>query len=159
MRLFGLIRDPRDAIASQFELWGPLVPDDSPRRRERQWLDNYRHLAELRERLYVPIFRYEDLSSAPSCYVPMLFHFCGLREIPSTYDHLKPTSVGRYWYSLNPAIRRWKMSPSFQQHLREFGYTEIEFLERVSLFLSTLPKNIRRQLGTVKRTLDIGVSD
>ena len=47
VRLFAMIRDPRDAIASQYTLWRHHVEGDSPSRREQLWLEKYAHLETL----------------------------------------------------------------------------------------------------------------
>ncbi len=122
VRLFAFIRDPRDAITSQFELWGGRVADDSPSRRERAWLAKYDHLAELQQELDIPVFRYEDFAAASACYAPMLFAHCGVAHVPESYAHIRPTSVGRYYASAYWPIRRWRFSEPFQHHLREYGY-------------------------------------
>ncbi|MGQ9574247.1 MAG: sulfotransferase family protein [Thermoguttaceae bacterium] len=122
VRVFALIRDPRDAISSQYELWHRCAPADAPEKRKAAWLDQYAHLEQLRRRHQIPLVRYEDLASRPEQYAPMLYRFCGLRDVPATYRHLRPTSINRYSMSRNPRIRRWKMSPQFIQHLTAYGY-------------------------------------
>lgn len=124
VRFFSMIRDPRDAITSQFELWHDLVDKDSPERRENVWLQQYQRLEKLQSNLaYIPLFRYEDLTSAPSCYLPMVFKHCGISHLPESYNHLKPTSVGRYLKSAQSSIKEWKFSDAFKFHLRKYGYS------------------------------------
>ena len=122
VRLFALIRDPRDAITSQYELWNSVVENDSPKRRELLWLEKYNNLEKLQKHAHIPLFRYEDFSCAPSCYAPMLFHHCDCANIPETYKHIRPTSIGRYFESTNPEIRAWKFGKEFTLHLKKYGY-------------------------------------
>ncbi|MFQ5422287.1 MAG: sulfotransferase [Anaerolineae bacterium] len=122
VRLFAFIRDPRDAITSQFELWGRRRKEDSPARRERAWLDKYAHLLELQQQATIPLYRYEDFAAAPACYAPQLFRHCGVADDPAAYAHIRPTSVGRYFASASWPVRRWRFSPAFRRHLAQFGY-------------------------------------
>ena len=66
VRFFAFIRDPRDAITSQYELWRTNVKSESPKKRELAWLAKYHHLEDLQEKLYIPVFRYEDFFSSAS---------------------------------------------------------------------------------------------
>lgn len=133
VRIFAMIRDPRDAIASQFENWRRHVKDDSPERREAMWLEHYRRLervqSEFEDRFGragafggIPLFRYEDFSAAPRCYAPMIFRHCGLPDLPESYAHVRPTHVGRYSLSRDPAVRDWVFSAAFVTHLARHGY-------------------------------------
>jgi len=120
VRIFAFIRDPRDAITSQYILFGK----DSPKKREARWLEKYRHLEELEQRYEtIPLFKYEDFSQSPSLYAPMIFKLCGLSDYPHSYDHIRPTNIGRYSISDIPKIRKWKMSEEFIEHLKKHGYS------------------------------------
>jgi len=120
VRIFAFIRDPRDAITSQYILFGK----DSPKKREARWLEKYGHLEELEQRYEtIPLFRYEDFSQSPSLYAPMIFKLCGLSDYPHSYDHIRPINIGRYSISDNPKIRKWKMSEEFIEHLKKHGYS------------------------------------
>ena len=154
VRLFALIRDPRDAITSQYERWKGLVEDDSPKRREMDWLEKYRHLEELqRELAGIPLFQYEDFSSAPSCYAPILLRHCGCSVVPQSYDHIKPTSIGRYSASILPAIRRWRFDEEFKRHLENYGYRspQLSFSERVNVTVRLLKGNLKREMRSMRR--------
>lgn len=123
VRIFAVIRDPRDVITSQYELWNNVVNDDSPKKREDNWLKKYGHLERLRSQSKtIPLFKYEHFASTPVCYAAMMFYFCGLEDCPQSYSHIKPTSVNRYKASISPAIRKWKMSSAFKEHLEKYGY-------------------------------------
>lgn len=160
VRLFAFIRDPRDAITSQYELWRFRVEDDSPGRREVRWLRSYRLLEELQAGFAdIPLFRYEDFSAAPACYAPMLFRHCGISVDPDSYSHIRPTSVGRYSGSILPRIRTWKFSEEFKQHLEKYGYPspQLPFFSRVRTTVKLLKGNIGRELWAVreKRRLEM----
>jgi hypothetical protein len=67
VRCFAFIRDPRDTITSQYELWRHQVPGDSPARHERQCLEKYRNLAAFPQRLSpLPPFRYDEFAADPA---------------------------------------------------------------------------------------------
>lgn len=149
IRLFALIRDPRDAITSQHELWGAALQRSYLSKREASWLDRFIHLDEIQRNFgYIPVFRYEDIAKAPNCYIPMIFHYCEIKQCPQTYCHIKPTSIGRYRYSINYKVRNWKMSYAFKRHLIRFGYrnNDEKFVIKLIRFLQMLPGNIRREI-------------
>lgn len=158
VRIFAVIRDPRDAITSQYELFTAQFKESSPKIHEELWIDRYTHLEEIRKSIgYLPIFRYEDFSAAPSCYAPIIFNFCGIRHLSYTYDHIKPTNIGRKPASLYPGIRRWKMSKPFKQHLEKYGYLDkgeniiIELLR----FFKMLPGNMYRVIVSIVKIWNI----
>jgi hypothetical protein len=120
VRIFAFIRDPRDAITSQYILFG----GDTPKKREARWLEKYYHLEELEQRFEtIPLFRYEDFSQSPSFYAPLIFKLCGLLDYPHSYNHIRPINIGRYSLSDNPKIRTWKFSEEFIAHLKKYGYS------------------------------------
>jgi len=49
VRIFAIIRNPGDAITSQYELWASQFKIASPETRARIWLDQYTHLEELQK--------------------------------------------------------------------------------------------------------------
>ena len=149
VRIFSFIRDPRDAITSQYELWHSFVENDSPKRREIAWLDKYNHIEELENKFGdIPVFRYEDFTRAPSTYAPQLYKLCGTKDIPDTYAHIRPVSVGRYSASINFKIRRWNMGQDFKNHLKKYGYKtpQLAFTQKAKPFLIMLPRNIYRAI-------------
>jgi hypothetical protein len=153
VRLFAFIRDPRDAITSQYEQWKNMVEDDSPKKRELAWLEKYQHLELIQKIFYVPLFRYEDFSSAPSCYAYNLLQHCGVSVLPETYGHIKPTSVGRYSISPLPAIRTWKFGPEFIFHLRKYGYKTPQFsiLELPGVYAGMYGPKIKRRISSFRK--------
>lgn len=158
VRIFAMIRDPRDAITSQYELFTAQFKGISPKKHEKLWIDRYAHLEEIQNKIgYLPIFRHEDFSAAPSCYAPIIFNFCGVRHLPYTYDHIKPTSVGRKSASLYTGIRRWKMSKQFKEHLVKYGYQDIEdtIVKELLRFIRMLPGNISRVILSIVKTWNI----
>ncbi len=124
VRIFAFIRDPRDAITSQFEIWEGCPGNESPKSLEIAWLQKYNHLEELQISYeFISVFRYEDFSRAPVCYAPMIYNFCGLQDAHNSYSHIRPTSINRYSISLNSHIRKWQMSEEFKAHLLKYGYS------------------------------------
>jgi hypothetical protein len=148
VRVFAFIRDPRDAITSQYERWRRTVPDDSPERRERRWLEAYANLARFRERVEpLPLYRYEDFAARPEVHAPALLAHCGLPDHPEAWAHVRPTSLGRYSASILPSIRRWRFTPELRAHLREHGYPEPQLppLARARLLAGMLPSALARE--------------
>lgn len=145
VRMFAMVRDPRDTIASQFETLGRgryegyekgprdamykrflHLSQDCPPARERHWLEKHRHLEDLlRNGEDIPVFRYEDLSAAPVCYIPMMFKHCGVRNIDCTYSEMRPVHVGRYENSAHPEIRNWDLSLEMKAVLKRYGYLDV----------------------------------
>lgn len=122
VRFIGLVRDPRDVIASQFTLWSHLVPGDTPRAREDRWVEQYEHLESLRQLFHIPVFRYEDLAAAPGCYAPMICQHCGLSDAPESYRHIRPVNVGRHRKELRPELRAWAPGHRFRWAMERYGY-------------------------------------
>ena len=94
----------------------------------------------------IPIFRYEDIAQAPRCYIPMIFSHCGVAHVAEAYAHIKPVSIGRYSASLSPAIRRWRFTPLFEQHLRDYGYPvpQSNAIHRAGLTVRMFKENVWR---------------
>ena len=152
VRLFAFIRDPRDAITSQYELWRGTKGYQSPCEQEQIWLKKYNHLDELHSMFGdIPIFRYEKFASDPATYATDLLRHCGCAVIPQCYEHIKPTSVGRYSASFLPAIRMWKFSDEFKSHLTQHGYQtpQISFPKRLAVCTTMLKGNIERYLKSI----------
>lgn len=142
VRFVGLIRDPRDTIASQYERLGrgsfrkkpraefrkaaavrTRLLADCPEVREKHWLGKNAHLDELlAEGEDIPVFRYEDMTQAPSCYFPMLFKHCGVSNVTASFADFRPVNLGRYWRSSDPVIRKWRWSAELAVVLRRYGY-------------------------------------
>jgi len=151
VKFFSIIRDPRDAITSQYELW--KKEGDSPKKRELLWLNKYHHLEYLQKNFAdIPIFRYEDFALATSFYAPMIFKHCGIADIPETYEHIRPTSIGRYSASLLQDVRNWRFSDKLVSHLKKYGYRNPQFslFERVCIRTKMLIPGIRRNMATIK---------
>jgi hypothetical protein len=123
VRIFGMIRDPRDAITSQYTKWNRIVVDDHPDKRMKKWLKWYGLFEKVQTAFdQVPLFRYEDFATAPVCYAPMIFKHVGVRHIPDAYSHIRPTHVGRYKRTRLKALKEWKYSEEFIAHLKKYGY-------------------------------------
>lgn len=117
--IFGLIRDARDAIASQLDRFRGLVEGDSPAFREKLWLKRYDLLEELRDRADIPIFRYEDIVADPDTVMPQIMEYCKLEPIAESWAHLRPVNVGRH---RRESDAWWTPSPALIAHLQRFGY-------------------------------------
>ena len=120
VRLIAIVRDPRDALDSQVQHF-----DGGDVRtlawRVPFWLDQYENLEALRRSdPSIPVFRYEDLVSAPHCYVPMLLAHCGLAIDPATWDHLRPVNVRRHSRGANRG--RLACHPELIPSLERYGY-------------------------------------
>ena len=122
--------------------------------RMKRWMPRQESLQEYLQNNFadIPLFRYEDFSSAPSCYAPMIFKHCGCAVIPETYEHIKPTSVGRYSASILPSVRTWKFSNEFVAHLRKYGYRipQLSLLGRASISTRMLKHNTWREISSLR---------
>ncbi len=139
VRLLSIIRSPLDTISSQYEVLGygayqnandkeemflkfPHLLEDTPEKREENYLKKHLHLEKLITRgIDIPTFRYEDIAAAPSCYFPMIFRHCGLIN-EEVYSHIRPTNIGRHLISKDPAITNWKPSVDIQHIAKKYGY-------------------------------------
>ena len=124
VRFLAVVRDPRDVIASQFELWSHLVEDDSPEQREATWVEGYEHLERLKDELNILTVRYEDLAANPAALMPQIYQHCGLEDTPDAYQHIHPVNIGRHRQTNSPAIARWTPGPAMCHLMARYGYQE-----------------------------------
>lgn len=125
IRLFAIIRDPRDTIDSQFTHWKDSFLKGTPEFRERHWIEAYRNLHAFRREVgeeNCPVFKYEDLTRNPDKNLGAVFKHCGLKHVSKTYRHVRPTSVGRYKHSAHREIKRWTFGQDFIETAAMFGY-------------------------------------
>ena len=144
VKFFGLIRDPKDAITSQWTKWAGSVPDDSPKSREQKWLKRYGNLNRFKtERaVQMPILKYEDLVEHPETNLSFLMNYLGINFEKETIDHLKNVNSGRFYQSNDPDIRKWRFGEDFKQHLVNFGYSTRE-RNGLKDFIKTMSKAFR----------------
>ncbi|GEM_PF-2856542 len=126
VRLFGVMRSPWDTITSQYELWHDIFPIGTPTYRDTNWWEAYQRFEALQ--VYygehnVPLYLYEQTSSEPQKYIRHLLEYCGLNNVPESYAHFKPVSLGRYFASCEPAIATWSPSPELLSIAEKYGYT------------------------------------
>jgi hypothetical protein len=158
VRVFSLIRDPRDAITSQYELLTSQFEKNTLQKHEMIWLDQYTHLEEINKMIgFIPLFRYEDVAEAPSCYIPIILHYCGIRNLSYTYDHIKPVHIGRKATSLHFQVKKWKMSKTFKEHLMKYGYYDKNknIVRDLLRFIRMLPGNTARLILSMIRTWNV----
>jgi hypothetical protein len=127
VRVFAFIRNPLDAITSQFILWAKenINPYEQLRAKEESWLNKYAHLEKLIEDGClgeIPLFKYEDFTNDPCRHARDLLTFCGLDDNRMSYSHIKPVHVGRYEKEKNEIIRRWQVSDELKKHMQKYGY-------------------------------------
>jgi SAM-dependent methyltransferase len=125
IRFIALVRDPCDVISSQYELWKGNHPTGVPELRDQAWTRYYENLEGFCEaigRENCLIVRYEDLSADPAKWFAKIYGHCGLRDVPETYAHIRPVSVGRYKRSKNSLIAAWQPSEQLQHVARRYGY-------------------------------------
>ena len=98
VRVFAFIRDGRDAICSMYKLWGN---GDFKKitTKEGGWLKKYRCLEDIMSSSIlgdIPLYKYEEFAADPSYYAKELLKYCGLKDYPKAYDHIKQVHVGRH---------------------------------------------------------------
>ena len=125
VRIFGLVRDPRDVISSQNALWKELAPNRHPEVCERAWVKAYQHFEWVREQVgdaNCPLFRYEEFSANPEKWAPELLVYCGLSVLVHSYAHVRPVSVGRFFIDGDNEIQRWNPGPEMGDIATGYGY-------------------------------------
>lgn len=136
VKIISLIRDPRDTITSQYELWRDFTEKDSLEKREKHWINQYKHLEVLRKQIDIPLFYYEKIVSEPNVYMPKIYKFCELNMETNTWQHLKPVSIGRYSTSLIINRKKWNFSDEFNFMIKNYNYNNIQFGTSRKLYLT-----------------------
>ena len=90
--LIGLVRNPMDAIYSQYRRW-----KSRPEGVQQQWLIGYRNLERLRQTAAAPlvIVRYEDMVSSLDSLQPIV-DFCGCASRDLDPHHFHSNSVSKW---------------------------------------------------------------
>ncbi|HLO18486.1 MAG TPA: sulfotransferase [Anaerolineales bacterium] len=125
VRIFGLVRDPRDAISSQYEHWKDVYAPGTPQYRDAYWVEHYRcflWFQDLVGKENCPLIRYEDFSTDPKHWGAFIFQHCGVADIPQAYEHVYPVHVGRYYESDQDALVQWKFSQDLINVAAQYGY-------------------------------------
>ena len=127
VRVFGIVRDPRDVISSQHEQWFKVAPQYDIKHREEQWVSYYKRFEEFKRSMKerskdVPLIIYENLVKDPKYWVSQIFEHCGISYVKKAYKHLKPVSIGRFRRSKDKEIRGWEISDGMKQIGAKYGY-------------------------------------
>ena len=147
--LLGLIRNPKDSITSQFELWDKKNNNrikNKIKKREKKWLKYYSNLQSFKLIRKLEIFRYEDITKKKHYYFEKIFKICGLKYKLSYTDNIKKTSIGRFNLSIYSDIKKWKFSKDFKDHLLFYNYQNYEkspnFNQKLLIYLSYFKRMI-----------------
>jgi hypothetical protein len=154
VRIFGLIRHPQDVIASQYERWHTRFPKGTPEYRDKLWVEAYRRFEAFQTAIgkdNCPLIRYEDLAHKPDYWLPFLLDYCGLADIPKTYAHIRPVSVGRYHETNNLALLAWKCSPDLKAVAVQYGYDVQE--SKDNLYALRFKQNLTRLGNGIRRCI------
>ena len=125
VRVFGLIRDPRDVISSQYELWKEEYKPGTPQFRDSYWVEHYHSFERFQEMLgrqACPLIRYEDFASDPKRWGAFIFEHCGVADVPQAYAHIRPVHVGRYEATSDNALLEWDFSNELKEMAGRYGY-------------------------------------
>lgn len=144
VRFFGIMRAPWDTISSQFELWEDVFKEGTPEFRDTKWVEYYQRFEGLQSYYSgddVPLLYYERVANDPLQYIPDLFTYCGIDDIPEAYSHFRPVSVGRYYRTEHPRLRAWQPSDKLLTFANQHGY---------ELLSSDEQQQIRRQQSIQK---------
>ena len=79
VKIFSLIRNPKDAITSQHELWQEYTKEKNLINRELDWLQKYKNLEEFSKSLKIPLFYYEKIANDPEYYFSEIYKFCEVK--------------------------------------------------------------------------------
>lgn len=125
VRFFGIMRAPWDTISSQFELWENVFLPGTPEFRDQKWLEYYRRFEQLQayyDKATVPLYYYERVANHPQVYIPQLLEHCGIDDVPESYSHFRPVSVGRYYRTQHPKLRAWQPSEDLLDFAKQHDY-------------------------------------
>lgn len=115
-RVVGLIRNPMDVIYSQFLRWG-----SSPWRLEKQWLQAYRNLQGLKQKLgdRMTIVRYEDLADSDSAASDVVSFCAPCIPTSAPVEPFHQRSVRKWdrdgWYG-------YRLTEETRSVAKEYGY-------------------------------------
>lgn len=145
--ILGLIRDPRDAISSQHELWDKNLSINKLilkiKQREKKWLRQYENLEKFQSNLKFKVYKYENLSRNKNKFFKEIFKTCNLNYNEKYTSHIKPTSIGRYSFTFYKSLKRWKFSNKFKLHLSKYGYEKKIQVRRIN-YIINFPSYIKR---------------
>ncbi len=148
VKIFSLIRDPRDTITSQYELWKDYSENDSLEKREKFWIKQYSHLEKLRKKMNIPLFNYEQIVSNPKKYMSQIYKFCEIDVEINTWKHIKPVSIGRYSTSIIINRKKWKFSNELNAMILRYNYnmSQLNFLQKVNLTFLRIFTDFKRNI-------------
>ena len=160
VKILALIRDPKDTITSQFELWKEYTLNDSLEKREKFLVQQYQHLEKLQKENNIPLYYYEKLSRNPIKYMTEIYNYCELPIENDTWSHLKPVSIGRYSTSIIINKKKWQFSDEFKEFLTKHNYLEeqLNYIQKIFLkilriileFKRLIPLKIKKKLKSYK---------
>ena len=122
VKIFSLIRNPKDAITSQHELWQEYTKEKNLINRELDWLQKYKNLEEFSKSLKIPLFYYEKIANDPEYYFSEIYKFCEVKYVKTSFSHFKKVSVNRFNLTFNKTVSDWNWSKEFEFHLKKYDY-------------------------------------
>ena len=134
VKLIFLIRDPRDVIASQYNLWKGDI-----KARELNLinkLDNFYYLKKLNGNIYT--IKYENFENNLINEIRNLFEFCQIEFQNNDLKSIFFNKSIKYQTSLNTKINQWVIEEKLKNHLKYFNY-DIE-LGKFNLFKKIISK-------------------
>ena len=147
--IFGLIRDPRDAISSQHELWDKSLSKAKlilkVKKREKKWLSQYENLERFQNSFKFKVYKYEHICNNKNKSFKEIFKKCNLVYNQKYTIHIKPTSIGRYSLTFYRSLKKWKFSSKFKKHLSKYGYDKKIRVDKIN-YITYFPGYIKRLL-------------
>jgi hypothetical protein len=144
VKFISIIRNPRDAITSQYELWKDYTGEVDLKKREKKWILYFNNIEKFKKKINFPTYRYEDIANNKTIYFKKIFKECNLKFEKKSFKLFKPTSINRFHKVLNKKVRNWIPNRNFKSHMIKYGYKynkiNISYLEKFKFFL----KNIKR---------------
>jgi len=126
VKIFSLIRDPKDAITSQYELWKEYTKEQNLNEREQDWLNKYKNLELLNKFHDIPLFYYEKIANNPEHYFSKIYDYCNIKFYRESFSHFKKVSINRYNLTFNKKVTSWNWSIEFENHLKKYNYSKLE---------------------------------
>jgi|TARA_B110000977_G_C10984479_1_gene457417 hypothetical protein len=153
VRFISMIRNPRDAITSQYELWKEHTGEISLKKREKKWLSHIINIEKFNEKVSFPIYRYEDIANNKKIYFKKIFEECDLRFEKKSFKLFKPVSINRFHKIFNKKIKQWSPGKKFKLHMIKYGYNtdkiNFSYFQKIKFFLQNIKRLIPNRYKSI----------
>ena len=136
VKIIGMIRNPLDAITSQYELWHEYTNEQDLNDRENKWLAYYNNLENFLElENDIKFIKYENLVKNHENFKE-LFDYCNLVFNENYTNKFQRKINERHKISMFKKIKDWKWTNAFNNHLNKYDY--LNYKKKNYFFLNYL---------------------